>query len=394
MASKKLATSLLVTPEWLLPRLSGGGKLRMLDCSMYLPHMKRDAQAEYDARRIPGSAFFDIDACSAPGPFEHTLPGAAPFQEYVRALGVDDGDEVVLYDGLGIFSAPRVWWMLREYGVASRVLDGGLPAYVAAGGTLEEGAPPAIAGGTFTAVAREPAGWCDLAALRANVELPDDGDGADGAAAAARLPVLDARAGGRYLGTAPEPRAGLPSGPIPRSISVPFSSLLGDGGTYKAPEELRRTFAEAGFAPSGGGSEPLRFFASCGSGVTACAVILGAELAFGGGVEATLFDGAWTEWGTTVVLPLLEELQGALPRAAAEAAASDPQAATALREAAALLAELQMVEGAGRALVALGTASEAGGGSTPAADECRKLALQLLPDFDEATWRATFDKSE
>ncbi|MCD0481607.1 sulfurtransferase [Streptacidiphilus sp. ASG 303] len=236
-------------------------------------------------RRIPGARPFDIDgALSDPAaPLPHTMPGAARLTEEVRALGVDDGSTVAVYDAAGVYSSARAWWMLRAMGHERvAVLDGGLPAWEAAGLPVEEG-PPARAGrhGDFTARPR-PGRFVD----------------ADGVAAALADPaaaVLDARSSERFRGEAPEPRPGLRGGHMPGAVSLPFGEVQRDG--LMLPEaELR-----AVLAARTGGRE--RLVVSCGSGVTACVLALAAVLA--GYPEPAVYDGSWSEWGLPSDLPVV-----------------------------------------------------------------------------------------
>ncbi|WP_326698440.1 sulfurtransferase [Streptomyces sp. NBC_01754] len=230
------------------------------------------------APRIPGARPFDLDGrlSDHTSTVPHTMPGAREFTEALRSLGVHDTDTVVVYDAQGVYSSARAWWMLRAMGLDRvAVLDGGLPAWIAAGHPVEQ-SPAAYDGprGTFTA-------------------RPRDGliVGADAVAAALTDPaaaVLDARTRGRYAGTAPEPRPGLRGGHMPGSVSLPFGELQRDGGVMRPAHELRTAFEAAA-----GDRERLYF--SCGSGVTACVLALGATLA--GYRDLAVYDGSWSEWG-------------------------------------------------------------------------------------------------
>ncbi|MGW2389093.1 sulfurtransferase [Streptomyces lydicamycinicus] len=258
----------LVGTDWVAPRLGTPG-LVVLDASI---GGHRDA-----GERIPGARPFDIDGALSDhsGPLPHTMPGADHFTRELRALGVDDGDTVVVYDGAGLYSSARAWWMLRAMGhdrVA--VLDGGLPAWRAAGLPLETGAPaPAARPGDFTARPR-----------------PGLIIGSDEVAAALTDPasaVLDARSRDRFAGAVAEPRPGLRPGHMPGALNLPFGELQRDGRMRPAAQ-LRDAFA-----PLAGERQRLLF--SCGSGVTACILALGAELA--GYDDLAVYDGSWSEWG-------------------------------------------------------------------------------------------------
>ncbi|MEU9104805.1 sulfurtransferase [Streptomyces xanthophaeus] len=259
----------LVGADWLAARLGAPG-LVILDASVGA-HRGAD-------RRIPGARPFDLDGDlsdhDAPAP--HTMPSPAAFTEALRTLGVHDTDTVVVYDGAGIYSSARAWWMLRAMGFdRAAVLDGGLPAWTAAGLPVE-GTGPAYEGprGSFTARPR-PGLLIGSAAVAAAL--------ADPSAA-----VLDARTRGRFAGTAPEPRPGLRGGHMPGAVNLPFGELQGPGALMRPAAELR-----AAFGAAAGDRQRLRF--SCGSGVTACVLALGAHLA--GYRDLAVYDGSWSEWG-------------------------------------------------------------------------------------------------
>ncbi|WP_329442454.1 sulfurtransferase [Streptomyces sp. NBC_01426] len=259
----------LVGTSWLAARL-GGPDLVVLDASV-APHRGAD-------RRIPGARPFDLDGalCDHTTDLPHTMPAAAAFEHAMRDLGLDDRATVVVYDGAGLHSSARAWWMLRAMGFdRAAVLDGGLPAWEAAGLPVED-TGPGYEGpcGSFTA--RPRAGLLvDAAAVTDAL--------ADPAAA-----VLDARTRERFAGTAPEPRPGLRGGHMPGSLNLPFGDLKGPDGLMRPPGELRQAFqALAG--------ERERLYLSCGSGVTACVLALGADLA--GYRDLAVYDGSWSEWG-------------------------------------------------------------------------------------------------
>ncbi|AQT74396.1 sulfurtransferase [Streptomyces sp. fd1-xmd] len=258
----------LVGRDWLAARLGAPG-LVVFDASV--------GATRAAARRIPGARPFDLDGAlsdhTAPPP--HTMPARA-LTDALRALGLHDSDTVVVYDGAGVYSSARAWWMLRAMGFdRAAVLDGELPAWTAAGLPVEAaapeyGGPP----GSFTA-RPAPGLLIDAQAVAAAL--------ADPAAA-----VLDARTRERFEGTAPERRPGLRGGHMPGAASLPFGELQGPDGLMRPAGELR-----AALAAAAGGRERLRF--SCGSGVTACVLALGADLA--GYRDLAVYDGSWSEWG-------------------------------------------------------------------------------------------------
>jgi thiosulfate/3-mercaptopyruvate sulfurtransferase len=267
----------LVSTAWLADRLSTPG-LQVVDASWYLPTSGRDARAEYLAGHLPGAVFFDLDAISDPGsPLPHMLPPPRQFAEQVGALGIGDQDEVVVYDGSGAnLSAARVWWMFRAFGHERvAVLDGGLPKWRTEGRPVEPGAvlPPTA---RFTPRAVATGVVRDLASVR-------------GALLSGEAQVVDMRSAGRFAGTEPEPRPGLRGGHIPGSRSLPYTELVGADGTLLPPDALRRRIAAAGVDPA----RPI--VATCGSGVSACALIHALHSL--GHRQASLYDGAWAEWG-------------------------------------------------------------------------------------------------
>lgn len=258
----------LVGTGWLAERLGAPGLL-VLDASL---GAHRDS-----GQRIPGARPFDIDGPLSDHtvPLPHAMPDAARFTDELRSLGLCTGDTVVVYDAAGVYSSARAWWMLRAMGFDRvAVLDGGLPGWTGAGLPLESGAPAAAPEcGDFTA------------APRAGLVV-----GADEVADALADPasaVFDARSRERFLGTAPEPRAGLRGGHMPGAVNLPFGEVQREGRMLPAAE-LRTAFAALA-----GDRERLYF--SCGSGVTACVLTLGAELA--GYRELAVYDGSWSEWG-------------------------------------------------------------------------------------------------
>jgi thiosulfate/3-mercaptopyruvate sulfurtransferase len=265
----------LVSTTWLAGQLSRPD-LVILDTSWYLPVTGRIAHDEYRASHIPGAVFFDLDQASDPrSALPHMLPTAAEFAAHVGGVGVDSGSEVVVYDGSGSnLSAARAWWMFRVFGHERvGVLDGGLGKWRAEGRVLESGER-----------ARQPARFSarlDRSRIRDSVEVQR-------ALATGGAQVVDLRSAGRFAGTEPEPRAGLASGHMPGAVSLPYTGLVHSDGTVLEPEELRGALAAAGVRLD----RPV--IATCGSGVTACNLLLALDRL--GHPDASLYDGSWTEW--------------------------------------------------------------------------------------------------
>lgn len=265
----------LVSTAWLTERLGAPG-LRIVDASWYLPAMNRDGKAEFGQGHIPGAIFFDLDEISdRSSDLPHMLPDPAGFETAMAALGVSNDDEIVVYDGGGLFSAPRVWWMLRIFGAPNvHVLDGGLPKWKSEGRPLEQGAAsPAPSRFSATFKTSAVAGMADVAqALESR-----------------SAQVLDMRPAGRFSGETPEPRPNLSSGHMPGALSLPASDLISNG-SLKPTEQLLDAFRRAGVDPD----KPL--ITSCGSGVSAAIANLALEVA--GKPQPKLYDGSWTEWAS------------------------------------------------------------------------------------------------
>jgi thiosulfate/3-mercaptopyruvate sulfurtransferase len=265
----------IVSADWLEANL-GAPDLRVFDASFYLPTEAQDARALFRQAHIPSARFFDIEkVADQDTTLPHMLPTQGRFAACVGALGVSPRDRVVIYDQKGIFSAARVWWMFRLFGHRQvAVLDGGLPGWREHARSVESGDKPAPPAATYQA---------DFHATR----VRGLGDMLDNLRTGHEI-MLDARPSGRFYGSAPEPRPGLPSGHIPGSRSLPAADMLQGGRHMLPPDFLRSRFAGVGVD----GRRPV--VTSCGTGVTAAILTLGLHLA--GLPEGALYDGSWTEW--------------------------------------------------------------------------------------------------
>jgi thiosulfate/3-mercaptopyruvate sulfurtransferase len=265
----------LVSTAWLAAHRSDPD-LRVIDASWYLPDMGRDAKAEYKAAHIPGARFFDIDEITdSRSNLPHMAPPPEKFVSRMRAMGIGDGHQVVVYDGAGLFSAARVWWTFRLMGKSDvAVLDGGFPKWQAEGREVED-MPPVLRDRHIT-VSRQHGLVKDVTQVAHAAKLGE-------------AEIIDARSAARFKGEAPEPRPGLRSGHIPGSKNVPYASLLNPDGTMKPVADLRAVFEAAGVNLS----KPA--ITSCGSGVTAAILSLALERM--GHKNHALYDGSWAEWG-------------------------------------------------------------------------------------------------
>jgi len=280
MARDDLKT--LVSTSWLADHLDDPD-LRILDATWFMPNEARDAKAEYETAHIPGARFFDIDDISDQrSELSHMMPPTEKFIQRMRAMGVGDGHQVVVYDSKGIFSAARVWWMFRLMGKTDvAVLDGGLPKWQAEGHPVDD--LPAVIRDRHMTTNRQDQMVKDVTQVASASKLAD-------------YVIVDARAPERFRGEVAEPREGLRSGHIPNSRNVFFRDLLTAEGTMKSPEETRVIFETAGVDLT----EPA--ILSCGSGVTAAILALAMERL--GKTDHAVYDGSWSEWGTFHDLPI------------------------------------------------------------------------------------------
>lgn len=266
----------LVSTDWLGAHLADPD-LRILDASWHMPGGDRDARAEYDAAHIPGARFFDIDAISdSRSQLPHMAPPVELFISRMRAMGIGDGHQVVVYDNSDVRSAARVWWLFRLMGKTDvAVLDGGFAKWLAEGRATED-MPPILRDRHMT-VQRQAGLVRDVTQVAAASKLGD-------------TEIIDARSPERFRGETAEPRPGLASGHIPGSRNLPFGRLYNPDGTMKDPDALRAEFAAAGVDLD----RPA--ITSCGSGITAASLTLALERI--GHRNHSLYDGSWAEWGS------------------------------------------------------------------------------------------------
>ncbi len=273
----------LVSASWLEQRLDAPD-IVIVDASYYLPDAGRNGREEYDEQRIPGAVFFDIDdICDDESDLPHTMPPPEKFSSRMRKMGIGDGMRVVVYDGAGLFSAARVWWMFRTFGHTDvAILDGGFPKWLAEDRAVEDG----------PATPRQPR---HMSARYAASSVRDKRDILS-AIGSGTAQIADARSPGRFSAEEPEPRAGMRGGHMPGARNVHYKTLLNDDGTVKSTEAIGQVFEEAGIDLA----KPV--ITSCGSGVTAAILTLGLTLV--GHNSNSLYDGSWVEWGSDPDTPV------------------------------------------------------------------------------------------
>ncbi len=265
----------IVSTDWLEQHLEAPD-IRIIDSSWYFPQEKRNAEKEFIECHIPGASFFDIDKIKDnESDLPHMLPPSEMFNSTVRKLGIGDGHKVVIYDGLGMRSAARLWWMFKVFGYADVVvLDGGFPKWVKENRSI-----------TADLTEKE----VRHLTIYEDKSIVADRDDVLRATKLNHCSIIDARSEGRFMGTAPEPRSGLRSGSIENSINVPYETLLNEDFTFKKKQEILDIFSRKGVVFNN------YIITTCGSGVTAAVLYLALDEI--GCSKISLYDGSWAEWG-------------------------------------------------------------------------------------------------
>jgi thiosulfate/3-mercaptopyruvate sulfurtransferase len=275
----------LVETDWLAERLNAPGMV-VLDASLGTGADGLPAFEAYKQAHIPGALFFDIDDLSdTANPNPNMLPAPEKFAARMRKMGIGDGMKVIVYDSKGIYSAPRAWWMFRVMGHEHvAVLNGGLPKWQTENRPLESGLPAPRSERHFT--------------VRKNSGLVRDLGDMEAAVASGQSQIADARSAARFEGREAEPRPVPRLGHMPGAVNIPFGSLLNGNSTFKPAEDIKALFEKAGINPG----QPV--IATCGTGITACTLALGAAIT--GHEHMPVYDGSWYEWSHAGAAPVVK----------------------------------------------------------------------------------------
>lgn len=279
-----MSNTSLVSTNWLSDNL-GDPNIRILDASWHLPNAERNAKEEFKISHIPGALFFDIDEIADLDiPLPHMMPSNEKMSSRLRAMGIKETDHVIVYDDSLFSSAARVWFMFKNFGHEKvSILDGGMAKWRTEGKDTESSIQSF--GSSHYSATKDKSRIRDRQQILENIESASE-------------QVVDARAKGRFEGTAPEPRPDSRSGHIPGSFNVPFSDLLNENGTYKNKDALKEVFENSGVDLS----KPV--VTSCGSGITACVLLFALDRI--GHKDNALYDGSWAEWGTRNDTPIVK----------------------------------------------------------------------------------------
>lgn len=262
----------IVSSEWLYKNLNDPN-LILLDASQQTNVL--GISSELGQLQIPGARSVDLNGAFSDKStnLPNTLPSPEQFEEAARNIGINNSSKIIVYDNLGVYTSPRLWWMFKAMGHENiSVLNGGLPHWIAKGFDTEPKKETTYKPGNFSSSFNSDA-VKSFTDVKENIEHQT-------------YLLVDARSSGRFNGTAPEPREGILSGSIPNSINLPFENVL-ENGKFKSKEELIKIFTKVKID-----ERPLIF--SCGSGITTCILLLACELT--GRKDASVFDGSWTEW--------------------------------------------------------------------------------------------------